>query len=74
MLRDMSVKGDNYLLEQHIKKICTPNLLSNMVTFCSMCPFEDIIVAAEPTLKEKFVSKRSFLLRSKTGQPKLKFK
>lgn len=60
----MSDKVDKYLLEQHVKKQCLNNLRDRDNSYCGQCPFEEIIVAEFPFLKESFVTKRARKLNS----------
>ena len=55
--------ADKYILRQHIKKVCIPNLTNEKVGHCGTCPFEDEILEERPDLHEYFVAKRSLVLK-----------
>lgn len=57
--------ADKYILRQHIKKVCIPNLKNEEVVCCGICPFEDEILEERPDLRDYFVGKRSLSLKSK---------
>jgi hypothetical protein len=51
-------KRDRYLLEQHVKKTCLPNLKNILNRTCATCPFEDQILEEFPDLRCLFIEKR----------------
>jgi hypothetical protein len=60
--------ADKYILKQHIKKLCKPNLRNKRIKYCATCPFEDIIIEEDNTLKELFIKKRSLITMFKLSQ------
>ena len=52
------MSADHYLLRQHVKKTCRPNLEDSNVICCATCPFEDEIIETYPELEELFIAKR----------------
>jgi hypothetical protein len=54
----------HYILEQHIEKVCTPNLNDDCITYCGTCPFEDQVLEAAPHLSLNFKMKRRMIKES----------
>ena len=50
-----------YILQQHIDKVCTPNLNDDCITYCGTCPFEEQILEASPYLALNFKVKRRMI-------------
>lgn len=53
-----------YLIQQHIKKVCTPRLNDDSILECGVCPFEEFILEESPELILNFKLKRQ-LIREK---------
>ena len=59
---------DDYILEQHVKKLCRPNLKDRRVKCCATCAFESIICELYPELKDVFVEKRKSIKENEDGK------
>ena len=53
-----------YILQQHIEKVCSPNLNDDCITYCGTCPFEDQILEESPHLTLNFKLKRRMIQAS----------
>jgi len=50
-----------YLIRRHVENVCMEHLNDDSITYCGTCPFEDVIIDENPSLRDNFKRKRRII-------------